>query len=209
VEHIDLNVGKFAPQAKCFPLQPQIPGKTHQRDLRNCPQHPKRDLPKGDTTWWASQNCMFLGVQQDIKRWACVWSRVVQICGVLPCLSYELIATPQEGAKETCKIWTRLATILSNHDDARDQLFRNFLQEHVEGNTGKTGARWSVKCVPFDVLLFNYWETCKKVDHVRHRGLKEWSPIASIFCRSLSPLLVASQLTRRKDMDVLHKFAQP
>jgi len=108
----------------CF--HQSICSKTHQRDLRNCPQHPKRDLPKGDTVWWASQNCIFLGGQRDIERWACVWSRVVQICGVHPCLSYELIATPQEGAKETCKIWTRLATILSNHDDARDQLFCKF-----------------------------------------------------------------------------------
>jgi len=38
---------------------------------------------------------MFLWGQRDIKRCACVSSRVVQICGVLPCLSYELLATPQ------------------------------------------------------------------------------------------------------------------
>jgi len=47
------------------------------------PQHPKRDLSKGDTVWWALQNCMFLGGQRDIKRWTCVWSRVVQICEVV------------------------------------------------------------------------------------------------------------------------------
>jgi len=38
---------------------------------------------------------MFLWGQGGIERCACVWSRVVQICGVLPCLSYELLATPQ------------------------------------------------------------------------------------------------------------------
>jgi len=38
---------------------------------------------------------MFLWGQGDIKRCACVWSRVVQICGVLPRLSYELLAAPQ------------------------------------------------------------------------------------------------------------------
>jgi len=37
---------------------------------------------------------MFLGGQQEIKRWAWVWSRIVQNCGVLPFLSYELLATP-------------------------------------------------------------------------------------------------------------------
>jgi len=79
----------------CF--HQSICSKTRERDLRNCPQHPQRDLSKGDTVWWALPNCMFLGGQWDIKRWACVWSRVVQICGVLPCLPYKLIATPQGG----------------------------------------------------------------------------------------------------------------
>jgi len=77
----------------CF--HQSICSKTRQRDLQNCPQHPKRDLSKGDTVWWALQNRMFLGGQRDIKRWACIWSRVVQICGVLPRLSYDLITTPQ------------------------------------------------------------------------------------------------------------------
>jgi len=40
---------------------------------------------------------MFLGGQGDVKRSECVLSRVVQICEVLPCLSYELLATPQEA----------------------------------------------------------------------------------------------------------------
>jgi len=30
-----------------------------------------------------------------MKRGECVWSRVVQMCGVLPCLCYESLATPQ------------------------------------------------------------------------------------------------------------------
>jgi len=69
-------------------------------------------------------------------------------------------------------------------------------------------------CVPFDVFLFYHWERREKVDHVRHRGLKEWSPIDFLsvhilqvsfgHCRPLS----ASQVTRRKDMEVLHKCAE-
>ena len=35
----------------------------------------RRDLSKGDTVWWALQNCMFLGYQRDMKIWACVWFR--------------------------------------------------------------------------------------------------------------------------------------
>jgi len=66
-------------------------------------------------------------------------------------------------------------------------------------------------CVPFDVLLFYHWERCEKVDHVRHRRVKEWSPIDFLpvhilqvsfgDCRPLAAL----QLTRGKDMEVLHK----
>ena len=121
-------------------LSPVNCSKTRQRDLRNCPQHPKRDLSKGDMVWWALQNCMFLGGQRDIKRWACVWTRIVQICGVLPCLSHELIATPQgacSARKRPAKYGraeNQLARILSNHDDARDQLFVIF-------PSGKTGTR--------------------------------------------------------------------
>jgi len=117
-----------------------ICSKTRQRDQQNCSQHAKRDLSKGDTVWWALQNCMFLGGQRDNKRWKCVWSRVVQICEVLPCLSYDLRATPQgacSARKRPAKYGrgeNRLATILSNHDDARDQLFRIF-------PSGKTGTR--------------------------------------------------------------------
>jgi len=64
----------------CFHLS--LCSKTRQRDLQNCPQHPKRDVSKGDTVWWPLQNCMFLGGQRDIKRWTWVWSRNLQICGV-------------------------------------------------------------------------------------------------------------------------------
>jgi len=31
----------------------------------------------------------------------------------------------------------------------------------------------NTSCVPFDVFLFYHWERRGKVDHVRHRGLKE------------------------------------
>jgi len=127
----------------CWCFHQSICSKTHQRDLKLSTASQKR-LSKGDTVWWALQNCMFFGGQRDIKRWACVWSRVVQICEDLPCLSYDLLATrtPQGACSARkrpgpAKYWrgeNRLTTILSNHDDARDQLFRIF-------PSGKTGTR--------------------------------------------------------------------
>ena len=131
----------------CF--HQSICSKTRQRDLRNCPQHPKRDLSKGDTVWWAQQNCMFLGGQRDIERWACVWSRVVQICGVLPCLSYEFLATPQGAcsARERPAKYGRTKSIGDKEFPQTNMthvinFFVSFpvvKQEHVEGNTGCIG----------------------------------------------------------------------
>jgi len=68
----------------CF--HKSICSKTRRRDLRNCPQHPKRDLSKGDTVWWALQNCMFFGGQwafggqlqkkpQKLSWQACIYLR--------------------------------------------------------------------------------------------------------------------------------------
>jgi len=63
-------------------------------------------------------------------------------------------------------------------------------------------------------VLFYHWERYEKVDHVRHRGLKECECVANRFspcpyCEGLfghCRPLAASQVTRRKDMEVLHKI---
>jgi len=55
-------------------------------------------------------------------------------------------------------------------------------------------------CVPFDAFLIYHWERCEKVDHVRHRGLKEcvanrFSPrpyFAGLFRALQAPCSVAS-----------------
>jgi len=81
--------------------------------------------------------------------------------------------------------------------------------------TNKQMRETNTPCVPFDVFLSYHQERCEKVDHVRHRGFERmfrqasFSP--SVFCRRLRhcrPLAV-SQITRRKDIEVLHKFEQP
>ena len=81
--------------------------------------------------------------------------------------------------------------------------------------TNKQMRETNTPCVPFDVFLSYHQERCEKVDHVRHRGFERmfrqasFSP--SVFCRRLRhcrPLAV-SQVTRRKDIEVLHKFEQP
>jgi len=111
----------------CF--HQSIFSKTRQRDLQNCPQHPKRDMSKGDTVWWALQNRMFLGGQRDIKRWDVydLWlCKFVEYFHVFP-MSYlrrrkgpaNLWSTSMsflwvtcdaarglQCPKETCKIWT-------------------------------------------------------------------------------------------------------
>jgi len=140
--------------------------KTRQRDLRKCPQHPKRGLSKGDTVWWALQNCIFLGGQRDIKRWAGVWSRVVQIWRELPCLSYELLATPQ-GACSARKrpVWTGRKSIGDTFFQTTMTYVINFFAsfsvvklEHVEGNTWCIGFPHLFIGFPsVMVVIANFW----------------------------------------------------
>ena len=87
---------------------------------------------------------MFLGNQGDTKRCARVWSRVVQICGVIPCLSCQLLATPQgacSAQKRPAKDAPKIASLLSNPRGrtwtTRDEFFAPFAvvkQYHVAGN---------------------------------------------------------------------------
>ena len=88
---------------------------------------------------------MFLGNQGDTKRCARVWFKVVQICGVLPCLSLQLLATPQgicnvqkRPAKDAPKIALNLSNPRGCTWTSRDQFSAPFAavkQYHVTGNT--------------------------------------------------------------------------
>jgi len=90
---------------------------------------------------------------------------------------------------------------------------RNY--DYHRWETNKQIEETNTLCVPFDVFLFYHWERYQKFDHVRHGGLKELWPIDFLPVHILqvsfghSRPLAASQVTRRKDMEVLHKFAQP
>jgi len=79
-----------------------------------------------------------------MKMRARVWSRLVQICGVLPCLSFRLLATPQGAcssqqrpAKDAPKIASHLSNPRGRTWTARDQFFAPFtvVNNHVAGNT--------------------------------------------------------------------------
>jgi len=97
------------------------------------------------TLWSTLQSCMFLGNQGDTKRCARVSSRLVQIRGVLPCLSFQLLATPQGAcsaqkrpAKHAPKIVSHLLNPQGRTCTARDQFSAPFAvikQYHVSGNT--------------------------------------------------------------------------
>jgi len=83
------------------------------------------------------------------------------------------------------------------------------LRHHRCGNNKQT-RKTNATCVPFDVFMFYHWERCKKVDHVRHGGFERMCCQVifsqSIFCSLFWHCcpLAASQVTRRKDMKVLH-----
>jgi len=117
-----------------------------------------------------------------------------------------------EGLVRT-KTFLGVVYSVSNPESSLSSEVRNY--DHHRWDTNKEMRETNTPCVPFDVLLVYHWERCEKVDHVRHRGLKEWSPIDFLLAHILHVSFgdcrphVASQLTRRKDMEVLHNFAQP
>jgi len=96
---------------------------------------------------------MFLGFERDTKRCGSVWSRVVQICGVLSGLSFQLLATPQgacSAKKRPAKDAPKIALQLSSprgrtwtHVDAHGPHVINFshllLLQH---NITSQGTQW-------------------------------------------------------------------
>ena len=106
---------------------------------------------------------------------------------------------------------------VSKSESSLSSEVRNY--DHHRWETNKQMRETNTPCVPFDVFLFYHWQRCERVDHMHHRGSKECvanrffpgTYFAGLFravqgqCRPLA----ASQVNRRKDMEVLHKFAQP
>ena len=87
--------------------------------------------------------------------------------------------------------------------------------DHHRWETNKQTRETNTPCVPFDVFLFYHWERSKKLITCVIVVWKNVSPIDFLPVHILQvsfghcrPLAV-SQVTRRKDMELLHKFAQP
>ena len=68
-----------------------------------------------------------------------------------------------------------VAYSVSKSESSSSSEVRNY--DHHRWETNKQMRKTNTPCVPFDVFLFYHWERCEKVDHVRHRGLKDLSPI--------------------------------
>ena len=66
---------------------------------KHCIFNARPPKPGTKTVWLTVQNFMILVGQGDTKRCARIWSRVVSICGVLPCFSFQLLATPQGACR--------------------------------------------------------------------------------------------------------------
>jgi len=78
---------------------------------------------------------MFLWGQEDTKRCACVIQGFVQIHGVLPCLSYEILATPQgacSARKRPAKDGPGENRVTETPEEAYDQIFRTFFSGKTE-----------------------------------------------------------------------------
>jgi len=79
-----------------------------------------------------------------------------------------------EGLVRTKTFFTLLLGVaysVSKSESSLSSEVRNY--DHHRWETNKQMRATYTPCVPFDVFLFYHWERCEKVDHVRHRGLKE------------------------------------
>jgi len=107
-----------------------------------------------------------------------------------------------EGLVRTKTFFTLLLGVtysVSKSESSSSAEVRNY--DHHRWETNKHMRETNTPCVPFDVFLFYHWERCEKVDHVRHRGLKEcvanrFSPrpyFAGLFRALQAPYGVASK----------------
>ena len=79
-----------------------------------------------------------------------------------------------EGLVRTMTFFTLLLGVaysVSKSESLSSSEVRNY--DHHRWEPNKYMRETNTPCVPFDVFLFYHWERCEKVDHVRHRGLKE------------------------------------
>jgi len=87
-----------------------------------------------------------------------------------------------DGLVRTKTFFTLLLGVsysMSKSDSSSSSEVRSY--DHRIWETNKQMRETNTPCVPFDGFLFYHWERWQKVDHVRHRGLKEW------FSNSFSP----------------------
>jgi len=80
-----------------------------------------------------------------------------------------------EGLVRTKIFFTLLLGVaysVSKSESSSSSEVRNY--DHHRWETNKQMRKPNTPCVPFDVFLFCHWERREKVDHVRHRGLKEF-----------------------------------
>ena len=87
-----------------------------------------------------------------------------------------------EGLVRTPTLFTVLPGVAysaSKSESSSSSEVRNY--DHHRRETNKQMRETNTSCVPFDVFLFYHWERYEKVDHVRHRGLKECECVANRF----------------------------
>ena len=79
-----------------------------------------------------------------------------------------------EGFVRTKAFFTLLLGVaysVSKSESSSSSEVRNY--DHHRWDPKKHMRETNTPCVPFDGFLFYHWERYEKVDHVRHRGLKE------------------------------------
>ena len=145
-----------------------ICSKTRQRDLRNCPQHPKRDLSKGDTVWWAYKTACFW-VFNETSKDGHVYD--LGLCKFVASKSF--LQVNRDAAKglqcpketRTCKIWMGRKSIggkffqtTMTHVITFFASFPLVKQEYVWGNTGCIGFFHLFIGFPsVMVVIANFW----------------------------------------------------
>ena len=126
-------------------------------------------------------------------------------CLILDRMSLILQAPPYlhplvlEGLVRTKTFSTVLLGVaysVSKSESSSSLEVRNY--DHHRWEPNKQMRETNTPCVSFDIFLFYHWERCNFLPvHILQVSFGHCKPLA------------ASQVTRRKDMEVLHKFAQP
>jgi len=110
---------------------------------------------------------------------------------------------------------TRCSLFRGKSESRSSSEVRNY--DHYRWETNKQMRETNTPCVPIDVFLFYHWERCEKVDHVRHRGLKEcvvnrFSPrpyFACLFRAGPFPPSLTPQICCNKWLSGCYKWFHP